>query len=240
MTCKITLIIILKSVMRKKFIEKEKDGVKRILVKTHILKPGEDIVKVIKKYAESIIEPTDVVVIGESALAITQGRAIPVKKIKPSLLAKILWKFVRKVPYGIGLRNPYSMQAAIDEVGSLRIIFAAVLGGITRLFGRRGDFYRIAGKQTAMIDAPHTSPVPPYNECVIKGPKEPQKVVERVKRILRAECAVMDINDIGGSWVIASTKKVPVKKLEDIMRDNPMGQGKQLTPICVVKNFAKK
>ena len=36
--------------------------------------------------------------------------------------------FVRQVPYGIGLRNPYSMQCAIDECGAPRILLAAVVG----------------------------------------------------------------------------------------------------------------
>ena len=223
-----------------RYIKKEKNGVNRILVKTHVLEPGEDIVEIIKRYAGSIIEPEDIVVIGESALAITQGRAIPIKCMRPSLLARVLWRFVRKVPYGTGLRNPYSMQAAIDEIGTIRVLFAAVLGGITRLLGRKGDFYRISGRQAAMIDAPHTSPIPPYDECVIKGPKEPERVVKRIKRVLDTEVAVMDINDIGGSWVIAATEKVPIKELEELMRDNPMGQGTELTPICVIKKFTKK
>jgi hypothetical protein len=45
----------------------------------------------------------------------------------------------------------------------------------------------------------------------------------------------MDINDIGGSWVIGSSSGVEIKKLEDIMRDNPQGQGDELTPFCLVR-----
>lgn len=113
----------------------------------------------------------DWIVVSESVVAVTQGRAVPESAIRIGLLAKVLWRFVRKVPYGTGLRRPSSMQCAINECGAVRILCAAVIGGITRLFGRRGDFYRIAGKQAATIDAAQTSPLQP--ECVIMGAGKP-------------------------------------------------------------------
>ncbi len=197
---------------------------------------------VIEKYAKGKYERGDVIVISESAVAITQGRAIPINKMHPSLLSRFLYRFVKKVPYGTGLRNPYSMEAAREEIGSIRLIFAAIIGGITRLFGRKGDFYRIAGKQAAMIDAPHTSPVQPYDKAVIKGPKDADKVSLSLKNKLGVDIAIMDINDIGGSWVIGSSfkDKKSIEKLQDLMRDNPMGQGNELTPICIVKQFFLK
>ncbi|MCK4695598.1 MAG: coenzyme F420-0:L-glutamate ligase, partial [Candidatus Cloacimonetes bacterium] len=134
----------------------------RIPVKTKILTPEDDMLEIVKKYTKSIIKKDDIITISESPLAITQGRAIPVEKIKVGFLAKFLWRFVSNVKYGIGLRSPTSMQCAIDEVGRFRILFAAFVGGLGKLFGRKGDFYRIAGKQSALIDAATTSPVPPY------------------------------------------------------------------------------
>lgn len=208
---------------------------KTIPIKTRILLPGDDIVAVIKEYTADKTEPGDIIVVSESPLAITQGRAIPVKDIKVGLLASILWRFVGKVSYGIGLRAPTSMQAAIDEAGHLRIIFAAVISAFGKLVGRKGDFYRIAGKQVALIDAAYTSPVPPYDECVIKGPKDPDKVARKIKAETGLEAAIMDINDIGGSWVIGKSDGIKTKPLEDIMRSNPQGQGDQLTPLCLVR-----
>jgi len=128
------------------------------------------------------------------------------------------------------------LQCAIDEVGHFRIILAAAVSCFSKLFGRKGDFYRVAGMQAALIDAANTSPVPPYNRCVIKGPKDPQAVAKRIKRETGYEAAIMDINDIGGSWVIGSSSGVDKKLMEDIMRDNPQGQGDELTPLCLVRN----
>jgi F420-0:gamma-glutamyl ligase len=212
-----------------------RNGITRFLVRTHALSPEDEIGDVIERYAKKHLEQGDIVVLAESPVAITQGRAVPVKTMHPRLSARILWRFVRKVSYGVGLRNPYSMEAAIQECGELRIWFASIFGGFLRLTGRRGDFYRIAGIQARMIDAVGTSPVKPYDKCVLKGPADPEGVVRNLKRRFGVEFAIMDINDIGGSWVVGATSRINRHALEDLMRDNPMGQGTQLTPITVVR-----
>ena len=209
----------------------------RLPVKTRIVMMGDDMAEIIQEYAGKLLEKGDIVTISESPLAITQGRAKPLSEIKPGFWANILWRFVSKVPYGIGLRAPASMQCAIEECGVVRIIFAAAIGGLGRLIGRRGkgDFYRLAGKQAALIDAANTSPVPPYEECVIKGPKHPQREAMRIAEQTGVEIAVMDINDIGGSWMIGSSKGVDKTMIEEVMKDNPQGQGAELTPLCIVR-----
>ncbi|MBW6515620.1 MAG: coenzyme F420-0:L-glutamate ligase [Candidatus Cloacimonetes bacterium] len=207
----------------------------RIPIQTRILATGDDMLEIVREYTKGVIEKDDIIVISESPLAITQGRAIPVEEIKVGLLASILWRFVGKVRYGIGLRSPTSMQCAIEETGHLRILLAAIVSFFGKLIGRKGDFYRIAGMQAALVDAAHTSPVPPYNSCVIKGPKDPAGVAKRIKNELGYETAIMDINDIGGSWVIGCSEGIEKKTLETIMLDNPQGQGAELTPICLVR-----
>lgn len=212
----------------------------RIPIRTHIVTADDDMIGLVKQCAGELIRPGDIVVIAESVVAITQGRAINVRDIRIGLPARILWRFVRKVPYGVGLRSPETMQCAIDEVGGVRILTAALLGGVTRAFGRRGDFYRIAGMQAALIDAAHTSPIPPFDECVVLGPKEPERVAEAVGKALGCEAAIVDVNDIGGSWVIGATDGVDRKLLEDIMRDNPLGQGDEQTPVGIVREWSSE
>jgi F420-0:gamma-glutamyl ligase-like protein len=183
-----------------------------------------------------LFENGDILVISESPLAITQGRAIHVDDIKVGLLARILWRFVSKVKYGIGLRSPTSMQCAIDECGALRILIAAILGGFTRVVLRRkGDFYRIAGKQAALIDAAHTTTVSGFQASVIKGPLNPEKEAQRLSDLTGFEIAIMDINDIGGSWCIGHSKDINPRLVEKIMIDNPQGQGDELTPMCIIR-----
>lgn len=208
-----------------------------IPIKTKLITQHDTIDDIIKSFAVPLLRNNDIVVIAESALAISQGRAIPESSIRVGLLARLLWRFVAKVPYGIGLRSRESMQCAINEAGGLRILIAAFFSALTKPLGLKGIFYRIAGKQPAMIDAAHTTPVEPFDQCVIKGPAKPDGVAQRLKHTFGFEFAVMDINDIGGSWIIGNSGCIPAKKLESIMKINPLGQGDELTPIGIVRGL---
>lgn len=206
-------------------------------IKTKILTPDDDIIEIVKKYTKNFLESKDIIVLSESPVAMTQGRAIFEKDIKVGLLANLLWRGVRNVSYGVGLRSPTSMQCAVEEVGKVRIIFAAFIGFIGKIFGQKGWFYQVAGKQAALIDAAHTCVIPPYDKTVIKGPVNTDIICRKITECLKVAAAIMDINDIGGSWVIGSSKGVNKELLEQIMKDNPQGQTDAQTPICLVRRL---
>ncbi|MBN1150234.1 hypothetical protein JXA84_03315 [candidate division WOR-3 bacterium] len=216
---------------------KPRIGYERYLIKTDLITDMCPMEKVIERYVARHLKSGDCLVIAESVLAITQGRAIPVDKIKVGIFAKVLWRFVGKVPYGVGLRSPTSMQCAIDEAGILKILSAAIAGGLTKPFGKKGMFYKVAGKQAATIDAAFTSPVEPYHRTVIKGPHDPEGNAGLFSEIFKIEVAIMDINDIGGSWVIGASTGVDRERLSLAMLDNPMGQGAQMTPFCILREI---
>jgi len=207
----------------------------RIWVKTHIVTDQDNIIDVVEKYTKGLLQKDDIITIAESVVAITQGRAIPIAQIKPGLLARILWRFVRKVPYGIGLRSPWSMQCAIEEVGGFRILLAAFVSAAGKLFRRRGDFYKIAGKQATMIDAAHTSGVKEFYESVIMGPKDPELTAQKISEKVNHPVAIVDANDISGCWVVGAPVGLNTKMIEQVMNDNPAGQGDDLTPIIIIR-----
>jgi hypothetical protein len=209
--------------------------VRRVWVKTGLITEQDNLEEVMKKFAVPNVRPGDIVTIAESPVAVMQGRAIPISRIKPGFWASVLWRFVKKVPYGIGLRSPWSMQCAIDEVGAPRIVRAAIAGAWGKLRGRSGDFYRVAGKQAAMIDAAHTSGVKEYYECVIKGPKDPDGVARQMKELTGCESAVVDANDIFGCAVVGASDGLDVQLVQQAMKDNPAGQGDEKTPIIILR-----
>ncbi len=224
--------------MKKSEIKKYKnESFKRIPIKTKIILKEDNILDLVEKFVKPKLQKGDILTISESPLAITQGRAVLVSELKIGLLAKILWRFVKKTKHGVGLRSPSSMQCAIDEAGGLRILFAAIIGGLGKIFGRSGDFYRIAGKQAALVDAAFTSPVPPFDKCVVKGPIHPEMEAQKICDKFGCETAVMDINDIGGCWMIGGSSKIDKDFLEEIMNDNPQGQGDELTPFCIIRKI---
>ncbi len=214
-------------------IEVAGDQFHRLPIKTPVVTEETDLASLIIEYAKPLSRPGDVLFISEKVVAISQGRAIPESQIKIGISARILWRCVRKVPYGIGLRRPSSMQCAINECGLTRIWAAAIVGGVTRFFGRRGDFYRIAGVQAATIDAAGTSPLQP--DRVILGPKDPEGTAKLLATKTGLAVAIVDVNDIGGSWVIGASPEVDKPTVENALADNPLGQNDECTPMGILR-----
>ena len=215
-------------------IEVEGASYLRIPIKTKIVMPEDDIVEVVRTHAGEQIQPGDILFVSEKVVAITQGRAVPTDTIRVSWLANLLWPRVRQVSYGVGLRNPYSMQCAIDECGAPRIFLAAVVGGVSKLLGRSGDFYRIAGVQAAAIDAPGTAGIEEFRNCVIKAPKDPDRVAEQLAEALGCAAAVVDVNDID-SAVLGASSGVDRERVRLALKDNPLGQGAEQTPVGILR-----
>ncbi|MBW9094686.1 coenzyme F420-0:L-glutamate ligase [Microbacterium jejuense] len=209
----------------------------RIPIRTRVVMPGDDLDEFVREYATDVVRDGDLLFVTEKIVAITQGRSYLVEDIKPRKLAFFLSKYVTRTPYGIGLGMPETMEMALRECGTLRILFAAAVSAVTKLFGRKGDFYRIAGDKARAIDGPTSGTIPPYNKAVVLGPERPREVAEHLKALLGGvpEVAVVDINDLGGNILGSTLDKAGEKQLVAILKDNPLGQGHQSTPLGVVR-----
>lgn len=211
----------------------------RLPIKTPVITSKDEIFKIVEQYALPHLIEGDIVFLSERIVAIIQGRAFPIKDIKPSWLAKFLVRFVHKSPYGIGLGSPWTMELAIREAGILRILFAAFISAITKPFGLKGLFYIIAGKSVAAIDGPCHYTLPPYNEYAKLGPKNPNKVARQLKERFKYDFVIIDANDLGVSVLGKSDFKISNDFCKKVFRDNPLGQSNQQTPIAIVRRTKK-
>lgn len=210
----------------------------RLCIKTPLVTCGVNLEGFVQEYAEPFLQPGDILIITEKIVAITQGRAMPVEKIRPSLLARFLSRFVTRTSYGIGLAMPETMECALRECGRIRILFAAGIGAVGRLLGKRGWFYQVAGIQASGIDGPCDCTIPPYNRWVVLSPKNASEVAVRIRDSLQVEgveVAVIDFNDIGGEIIGWSDDRMDLLLLKKILADNPLGQGNDQTPIGIVR-----
>lgn len=206
----------------------------RIPLKTHVLGPADDPAQVLLTYAKPQYQPGDVVFISETAVAIMQNRHRDWHTIKPSRLAQELSRRVTKSPYGVGLRSPYAMQYAIELSGLPRILLGCVAHVLGRLLKKKRWFYDVAGVQARMMDAEHTMGVKEYYECVIPGPADPRGACRRIKQAAGMDVAIVDVNDIYPPWCIASTLSPErARLLEACLKDNPLGQGGECTPMGI-------
>ncbi|MGV8851849.1 MAG: coenzyme F420-0:L-glutamate ligase [Rhodoglobus sp.] len=219
----------------------EVDGVvyERLPIKTRLVVRNDDIVQVVSEYAADVVRDGDILFVTEKIVGITQGRAYPIDEIAPRKLATTLSKYVTKTSHGIGLGMPETMEMALRECGTPRILFAAAVAAVTKAVGRRGDFYRIAGPKARAIDGPTKNTIPPYDSHVVLGPARPNGVASDIAQALGGSItvSVVDINDFGGN-ILGSTDKATDALVLAVLKDNPLGQDHQSTPLGVIRRSA--
>lgn len=211
----------------------------RYPVKTPIIKSGDNLVDLLNELVKPYLQDGDMIFMSEKILAISQGRAFPIDEIKPSRLAKFLVKFVYKSPYGIGLGSPWTMELAIRSVGRVKIIGAAIIAGIGKLFGKRGVFYNILGESVRAIDGPCDCTLPPYNHYAKMAPAKPNEAAREFTEAMDGHTViVVDANDIGVNILGKPSEDLTDEYLSKIFKDNPLGQGHEQTPLCIVRKIS--
>ena len=210
----------------------------RVPIKTHVVMRDDILLDVIKKYVGNQLMPDDILFVTEKIVGITQGRAIPLKDITPRPLATLLSKYVTKTPAGIGLGMPETMEMALRECGIPRILFASAASAVTKIFGKRGVFYDIAGYKATSIDGPTPNTLPPYNQYVVLGPEKPDQVAKEISDSLGGiKVAVVDINDLAGAILGVSHKSIDKSLIVKILKDNPLGQDHEQTPLGIIRKL---
>lgn len=209
----------------------------RVPIKTHVVMKEDIIEDVVKKYSDGMLEGGDILFVSEKIVAITQGRAIPLVDIHPRPLAKLLAHYVTKTPAGIGLGMPETMEMALCEVGTPRIVYAAFMSAVTKIMGKKGVFYEIAGYRAQSIDGPTPNTIPPYNKHVVLGPDRPDEVAAELSKITGSKVAIVDINDIDGVVLGASDSSMDRKLIIKILKDNPLGQDHEQTPMGIIRKI---
>lgn len=130
---------------------------------------------------------------------------------------------------------PETMECALRECGTPRILFAAFIGALGKLFRRKGDFYRIAGSKARSIDGPTNGTIPPFNRAVSLAPDNPDGVSREISERFECKAAVVDVNDLGGNILGVYPTELERDLLIEILSDNPLGQGTASTPVGIIR-----
>ena len=206
----------------------------RYPLKTHVITDADTVERVVQQYAVPHIQPGDLLAISERIVAITQGRAYPIRELSPRWLARVLARWVFKPSWGIGIGSPWTMELALREAGVLRVLLGGAASAITKPFGIRGVFYHVVGKNIAAIDGPTPYTLPPYNEYAKLPPKDPEAVASALATQVRVPVALIDANDIGVQ-VLGASADVDRALVRELFQDNPLGQTNEQTPLCIVR-----
>jgi hypothetical protein len=205
-------------------------------VQTHLLHIKEPLAPVLERYIVPNLREADWIAVSEKLVTISQGRVIHESVVHPGWLARRVVKGVARHPYDVGYSDPRKMQVAIMQAGWFRVFVAMILGGITRMAGRHGDFYRIAGHRISEIDGFNPSTIRPFDEFAMLGPDEPGRAASEIAATVRRPVAIVDANNINVE-VLGTSPGFPLDDdtVRAILRDNPMGQGDERTPVVIVR-----
>ena len=200
-------------------------------VGTHLLGVLDDPEAVLRRYAGDLIQPDDVLTIGETPLAVMQGRYHHPATVQPSALARLLCRGFHPTS---SLATACGLQSLIDVVGPAQVLGAWLIGLALKLVGSKGWFYRLAGDQARLIDD-ITGTTPPYDQTIVLGPLQPAAFCAAMARSLGVAVAVVDVNDLGRVKVLASSPGCDEALLERALRPNPAGNANERTPLVLVR-----
>jgi hypothetical protein len=200
-------------------------------IRTHILSAGDNPVDVLNRYVMSHAQAGDIVTIAETPIAIMQGNFYHPSDIQPKWLAKRLCYYFKSTS---SLATACGLQSLINESGALRVAFAFIIGSFAKILGISGVFYMLAGEQARLIDDV-TGTLPPYDQFIVLGPKNPQAVVDEIKAETGLEAAIVDVNDLRRVKVLAATSGASEILLNQALIMNPAGNAAEQTPIVLIR-----
>lgn len=221
-----------------KSVEIEINGQKylRHAIKTRFIQQGESYIDVFKEYVSPIYQEGDIVSSSEKIIALCQNRVVKREEIKIGFWAKLLSRFASHPTTGVGVGETIKMQYAIDTVGLWKVLYASIMSAITKLFGKKGVFYEIVGQDVSGLDGFYGHVWDEYSDIGIKIPDKPNEVCEEIKDNLGISCMIVDANDLGQE-ILGTSSDLSERKEEllEMIKDNPSGQGRELTPIILIR-----
>lgn len=215
----------------------------RFAVQTHFVQRCESYLELINKYIVPLHEKGDILSISEKVISMCQDNTVSKKDVKLGFWAKFLSKFASSNNHGIAMDEPYKLQLAINMAGLPRILFACFCSAITKLFGVRGVFYKIAGHDIDGIDGFYMhSSFETYHDLALLNPREPSKVCNEIQNAFGINSIIVDANDFGVNilGMCDELRNLSEDFLSSLIIDNPAGQSDELTPLILVKSVASK
>ena len=209
----------------------------RYAIQTHFVNRGEDQAALVEKYVRPLYQSGDMLSFGAKVMAMCVESVKTRDEVKPGFFANLLWRFAGINTTGVGMHEPYKMQLVIDMVGLPRVLLAAFLSAVTKPFGVKGVFYRVCGKGVGGIDGFYfRSSFEVYKQMALINPPNPKELCDELSKKTGIPVVLMDANDIQRDQ-LGKSEGFPLsdEQIQDAMKDNPSGQGDELTPLILIR-----
>lgn len=209
----------------------------RFAIQTHFVQPGEDKCELVRRYVLPLYQPGDCLSFTAKVMGMCTNNVRTMEDTHPGFWAKKLAPFAGHNSTGIGMHQPYKMQLVIEICGLPRVLFAALVSAITRPFGVHGLFYKICGHDVAGIDGFYPdSSFEIYHSLGVINPDHPVENCDEIEKATGVPTVVMDANDFDQNQLGKGTRfPLTDAQIQDAMKDNPSGQGDELTPFILIR-----
>lgn len=209
----------------------------RYAIHTHFIEVGEDQAELVRRYVLPIAQPGDVLSFTAKVMAMCTKNVRTKDEVHPGFWAKLLAPHAAINSTGVGMHEPYKLQLAIDMVGAPRVVFAAAVAAITKPFGIKGLFYKIVGHGVAGIDGFYfRSSFDRYKSLALINNDNAEELCNDLTAKTGIPVVLMDANDFDQNQLgKCSTFPLTDDQIQDAMRDNPSGQGGELTPFILIR-----
>lgn len=209
----------------------------RYAIQTHFVQRRESQNDLVRRYVLPLAKEGDVLAITAKVMAMCTDNVRTKEDVHPGFFAKLLAPFAGINSTGVGMHEPYKLQLVIDLCGLPRVLLAAGVSAVTRPFGVRGLFYKICGKGVGGIDGfYYRSSFDAYKEMALINPENPVELSNALHRDTGIPVVIMDANDIDQNQ-LGKCDDFPLTddQIQDALRDNPCGQGDELTPLILIR-----
>ena len=121
------------------------------------------------------------------------------------------------------------------------MLFAAACSAVTKLFGKKGVFYKVCGHEVDGIDGliDYDISFKEYVNYGILNPENPTGVCNEIYEKTGVVSMIVDASDLSRELLgKADCLTLDEDALCDIIRDNPAGQSSQCTPFILIRKKA--
>jgi hypothetical protein len=216
-----------------------KDGKRysRYAIQTHFVGVGESEADLVRRYVLPLYQHGDVLSFGAKVMCMCRGSVKTRDQVRPGLFARTMWRFAGINTTGVGMHEPYKLQLVVDICGLPRVLLATAAAAVTKPFGVKGVFYRVCGKGVGGIDGFYTrSSFPVYHSLALINPANGPELCDNLAKETGVPVVLMDANDLQRDQ-LGKSEGFPLTddQIQDALRDNPSGQGDELTPLILIR-----
>ena len=209
----------------------------RYAIQTHFVQRRESQAELVRRYVLPLYRQGDVLAFGAKVMAMCTDSVKTKDDVHPGLFARTAARFAGINSTGVGMHEPYKLQLVVDMCGLPRVLLASFVSAVTRPFGVKGLFYKICGHGVAGIDGFYfRSSFDVYKEMALINPEHPQELCDALTAETGVPTVLMDANDIDQNQ-LGKAHDFPLTddQIQDALRDNPFGQGDELTPLILIR-----